>query len=370
MARLADFFKPLEWWKLTPRFTDSSWVSFANPDQSRLASFGSDIYVAYFYGQGTSTGTLKNMNPASTYMAKWYDPRAGTYQPIGSFVPASGEWDAPNKPDENDWVHLAQRNPAICINDGSAYTNNRTVQLALFPLGANNVLQMQFSNDGSVWTAPEPFADQKAWNLTAGDGTKTVYVRFNIAGLSSLPYSSTITLDTVAPTVRILSPVPGPTNNNAPVLNYSASDGTTVVKMDGIIINVTSGSHFGPMANGTYTISVEATDAAGNVGLASQVFTVNAIPPAVSITSPVPGTTHDHSPPLIYTMSCCTAVVRIDGVVVSKTLGDRLDPLENGRHTLKVQATDSAGSTATASVDFTVAHTPLEIDTATGNRDS
>jgi flagellar hook assembly protein FlgD len=37
---------------------------------------------------------------------------------------------------------------------------------------------MQFSNDGTTWSIAEAYATTKSWTLTAGDGTKTVYVKF------------------------------------------------------------------------------------------------------------------------------------------------------------------------------------------------
>ena len=40
---------------------------------------------------------------------------------------------------------------------------------------------MSFSNDNQVWSAPEPFAEEKAWVLSAGEGNKTVYALFGDA---------------------------------------------------------------------------------------------------------------------------------------------------------------------------------------------
>ena len=40
---------------------------------------------------------------------------------------------------------------------------------------------MSFSNDNQVWSDPEPYATEKAWTLTPGEGNKTVYVLFGDA---------------------------------------------------------------------------------------------------------------------------------------------------------------------------------------------
>ena len=55
------FYKSLEWWKLTPRFDDDAWGSFKDTSRSLLSSDGQDTYVVFFFGSGTSTGTLNHM---------------------------------------------------------------------------------------------------------------------------------------------------------------------------------------------------------------------------------------------------------------------------------------------------------------------
>lgn len=89
-------------------------------------------------------------------------------------------------------------NPSILINGGVTHTNNRNATLSLFATGAT---RMQFSTDGSSWGAWEPYATTRAWTLSAGDGTKTVYVRFGdtSGNLSPVAFDSII-LDTVPPT--------------------------------------------------------------------------------------------------------------------------------------------------------------------------
>ena len=61
---------------------------------------------------------------------------------------------------------------------------------------------MQFSNNGITFTAEEPYATSKTWTLTAGDGIKTLYVRFRDGSLPNgalhSPVHATIVLDTTA----------------------------------------------------------------------------------------------------------------------------------------------------------------------------
>jgi hypothetical protein len=65
--------------------------------------------------------------------------------------------------------------------------------------------QMQFSNDGSSWSAAEPYATSKSWALldtTAGtEQARSVYVKFkDAAGNWSQALADTIILDKLAPT--------------------------------------------------------------------------------------------------------------------------------------------------------------------------
>ncbi|TET20575.1 hypothetical protein E3J74_02425 [Candidatus Bathyarchaeota archaeon] len=85
---------------------------------------------------------------------------------------------------------------SVEINGGAATTDSVSVTLTLYAEDAESgVAEMRFSNDGSVWSNWEVYAPSKAWTLTAGDGTKTVYVKFkNNAGLVSDTYSDTIVL--------------------------------------------------------------------------------------------------------------------------------------------------------------------------------
>ena len=84
---------------------------------------------------------------------------------------------------------------------------------------------MQFSNDNVTYSTPEAYATTKAWTLTTGDGTKTVYVKFkDTPGNWSIAYSSTILLDATPPTTTA-SPTGG-TYNSAQSVTLTCSDGT------------------------------------------------------------------------------------------------------------------------------------------------
>lgn len=88
----------------------------------------------------------------------------------------------------------------ITINGGDPYTTGASVTLGLPASDAYGVAEMQLSNDGASWTAPEAYSAQRAWTLIAGDGSKTVYVKYgDVAGNWSGAYSDDILLDGLAP---------------------------------------------------------------------------------------------------------------------------------------------------------------------------
>jgi YD repeat-containing protein len=113
----------------------------------------------------------------------------------------------------------------ITVNAGAAFTNSPNVTLTLFCNDDNSCSQMQFSNDNVTYSAPETFATTKAWTLTSGDGTKTVYAKFkDTPGNWSSAYSNTILLDTTAPTTTA-SPAGG-AYNSAQSVTLSCNDGS------------------------------------------------------------------------------------------------------------------------------------------------
>jgi len=76
----------------------------------------------------------------------------------------------------------------VTINGGDANTTNPNVNLALTWNDGDGcgVTQMRFSNDNFTWSGWEAVMATKAWVLSAGEGTKTVYVEFlDITGNNS-----------------------------------------------------------------------------------------------------------------------------------------------------------------------------------------
>ena len=85
----------------------------------------------------------------------------------------------------SDTIRLDATPPTgnIVVNGGAAVTNSTSVTLSLSASDAGSgVTQMRFSNNNVTWSGWEAFSARRtAWNLTSGDGTKTVYAQFRDA---------------------------------------------------------------------------------------------------------------------------------------------------------------------------------------------
>ncbi len=88
---------------------------------------------------------------------------------------------------------------SLIINDGAQYTNRRRVRIQI--TAPNNTSLMMLSNDslfsGAQW---EQFSTAKSWDLSFGDGLKTVYGKFRNIDDQELetPIKAQIILDQVA----------------------------------------------------------------------------------------------------------------------------------------------------------------------------
>ncbi|MBI4769899.1 MAG: hypothetical protein HY784_05650, partial [Chloroflexi bacterium] len=184
----------------------------------------------------------------------------------------------------------------IFINSDAAYTNLITVGLSLSTTEATSLpVTMQFSNDGTNWSAYEPFSLGKIWVLPAGDGAKTVFVRYKDgAGLVGSAVSDSITLDATAPvgTILINNNDATTTSRNVTLTLTASETGSPPVTMafsnDGVTFSPAE-----PFAatkvwvlssgDGLKTVFVAYTDQAGNSSVAFDKITLSETPPEGSI---------------------------------------------------------------------------------------
>jgi large repetitive protein len=199
------------------------------------------------------------------------------------------------------------------------------------------------------------------------------------ATLGAIP-NQTITIqndDAAPPAPVITSPTGGSlTNDNTPTITGTAQTGTTVEVFDGVASLGTTAAAGGtwsltpaPLADGSHTVTAQATDGAGNTGSLSAgvTFTVDAtVPAAPVILSPTQNEALLTATPTVTgtAEAAATVAVLIDGAVSGTTAADGAGAwsytvpaaLATGPHTVRARATDAAGNTGpdSGTTDFTV----------------
>lgn len=140
----------------------------------------------------------------------------------------------------------------IQINNGAATTNNPVVNLTLSatdPLPGSGINEMRFrSEDTQTWSVWENFQTSRQWQLSDGDGAKTVFVEYrdNAGNVSQGTISDGIQLDTTfVPSLGITDVKVKEKNTNAVftvrlsspsqqtvTVNYTTADGSAKAPKD------------------------------------------------------------------------------------------------------------------------------------------
>jgi photosystem II stability/assembly factor-like uncharacterized protein len=242
----------------------------------------------------------------------------------------------------------------VTINGGAASTSSANVNLTLFAAdNSGTVAEMRFSNNNTYWNAWEPYSTAKAWALTTGEGTKTVYVQFRDgAGNASGSFFSRILLVTAPPVTTITS---------MPATWYASMSGTFTFtsneasatfecRLDsGSFAPCTSPYAFSNLADGSHTFTVRATDPTGNVETTppSYTWTIDTIAPDTTITGTPPTPTYGFPGSFSFSSNDpgATFECRQDaGVYAPCTSPFNFSGLTAGSHTFSVRAKDQAAN--------------------------
>jgi len=100
------------------------------------------------------------------------------------------------------------------IDEGD-YTNSTTIHLKL---EYNNATHMRFKNEGEDWSNWEPINSEKTWNVSSGNGSKTVYAQIKNSNGFSPTLDDTITLDDSVPSAPTIY---CKTSRNGTIINDS-----------------------------------------------------------------------------------------------------------------------------------------------------
>ncbi|MDP1690318.1 MAG: DUF5011 domain-containing protein, partial [bacterium] len=230
----------------------------------------------------------------------------------------------------------------IVINGGAAYTNAISHEVTLtLSAGADlsGVVEMNIANSSS-YAGWETYSTSKLWTLSAGDGTKTVRVKFKDAAgnetATGIP--TTITVDTVKPVITLNGVTPNiEVGGTYEELGATADDGSTV-SITGSVNTVVVDS---------YTITYNATDVAGNhaIPVTRTVNVVDTTDPVITVLGDNPITVEINSD---YEDAGAMATDNYDEDISNEVIVDdsEVDTEEVGTYTVYYDVDDSNGNSA------------------------
>ena len=201
----------------------------------------------------------------------------------------------------SDTIILDRQGPIatdFAINGGALFVTSASVTLTIGAIDLTTSVSQMMISENSLFTGAswESYATSKAFTLSAGEGVKTVYIKFrDAASNASLPTFGTITVDTTNPNGSVaINGGDGYTQNLAAVLTLAASDNLGAVsQMRASEDPAFAGVSWVPFAtsldfmlsagDGTKVVYVEFQDEAGNTSSAvNDAITYDATAPAVN----------------------------------------------------------------------------------------
>jgi predicted heme/steroid binding protein len=195
-------------------------------------------------------------------------------------------------------------------------------------------------------------------DIVLAEGANNITVVATDAAGNNATDKRSVTLDTTAPTLTVTAP----TDGSRVVTNSVEVTGTTdvgaAVSVNGISAPVSSSGGFDVsivLLDGHHTVTVVATDAAGNQRQVVRSIDVGPSPdttaPAVTLTSPADGATVDQASVTVSgTVDDAAATVLVNGISVHPAADGSWSvtiALAAGANTISVSAVDAAGNRAT-----------------------
>ncbi|MFQ5980941.1 MAG: right-handed parallel beta-helix repeat-containing protein [Candidatus Heimdallarchaeota archaeon] len=214
----------------------------------------------------------------------------------------------------------------------------------------------------SYWTVGSPLAeDVYYWRVRSNDSTD------QWTGWSAW---WTITIDFLGPTVTITSPMTISYPTNTIWVNITG-DATHywyyIAGEDSTNQTWTANISRSGLSDGTYTLHAYGNDSAGNEAHTSVTFTIDTIPPTVTITSPSNIIYVSNTIWVNFTGDATNYwyyIAGIDGTNQTWTTNVTRSGLSDGTYTLHAYGNDSAGNVAHSSIGFSINATgaPIYID--------
>ncbi|MBI5309510.1 MAG: hypothetical protein HZB14_00555 [Actinobacteria bacterium] len=230
----------------------------------------------------------------------------------------------------------------------------------------STTFQCNLSASGGTWfgcTSPYTVSPPYA------SGNRAFRVRSIVSGVTdSSPASSSFAVssaDTNPPDLSISSPGAFATGTQS-TLTYSIADasglsGTPQCRINGgTAFSCNSGYQLSTPADGSYEISVTATDTVGNSVTVRRDFVVDNVTPAITIAGPNNTTIHSSRFDVEFDANDTNGIAEtdcaVDGGTYEPCSAGWTSPaaLGNGQHSVSIRAKDRAGTVATAVATFTI----------------
>jgi hypothetical protein len=245
----------------------------------------------------------------------------------------------------------------VAINtEPAANSNDSTPTITFTTGGAPTSTQCQLDNGALVACAG-------SFTATAADGAHTMTVRVaDGAGNLASDTTATFNIDTVVPSVTIVTEPPALTNDNTPSVTFTVTDSPTIIqcRVDaGAFGACTSPFTAAPIPDGgPHTITVRVADAVGNAGTATtSPFTIDTVAPGVAIVDAPPARWPVNYFDVLFSSADTTATFQctLNGVAVTPCASPLA--LQNLPYdllqTFRVTASDAAGNSSTTQTTWT-----------------
>ena len=209
--------------------------------------------------------------------------------------------------------------------------------------------------DGGGFTADVP----------ANDGAFTVTATARDAAANTSTANVSVVVDSVAPQISVSAPAQGLITNQSTVqITGSVSDAAPVtLRLGDVLVPLTNNSFSQPASlapEGDRTLTLRATDAAGNESTFDVHVTLDQTPPDLSVMTPDAGATLGSAPIVTqgFVYDATATTVSVNGMPATRVLQDAwlasVGGVSDGPQRLTIVATDAAGNTQTVTRDVTL----------------
>ena len=222
-----------------------------------------------------------------------------------------------------------------------------------------------FSTSASVTTGSNQTVTFNA--LPDGTYTGKIITVTNAAGNARSLIIPDFVIDTTAPVLTQVTPIPTPSNDTTPSFVFTTSESGTLTSSLGFSTSasVATGSNrtvtFTALPDGTYTgKTITITDAAGNASsLIIPDFVIDTIAPVLTQVTPIPTPSNDTTPSYVFTTS--EAGTFTSSLVFSTSALVTFNALPAGTYTQKtITVTDAAGNASSIIIPDFVINTTLD----------